>query len=159
MQILTPSQQTEAPETWTRVAEGGQKKGVEIEGFHQEPEEVGHHAVVAEDHRRLTGELRKQQTGRNGGSSRTGRAVSTGRRVRRTEIPSWEPYGGQAAVVGVLAGEQGGVFDEHRHGFQHEGDEELDVNEVPGAAQPPVREKQAEQLFSFAGTKQNCCLE
>lgn len=67
----------------------------------------------------------------------------------RTEIPSWESYGGQAAVVGVVAGEQGGVFDEHRHGFQDKRDEELNVNEVPGTAQPPVRENQAEHRACF----------
>lgn len=42
-------------------------------------------------------------------------------------------------MVGVVAGEEGGVFYEHRHGFQDKRDEELNVNEVPGAAQPPVR--------------------
>lgn len=57
MRILTPSQQAEGPEASTCVAEGRQKKGVEIEGFHQEPEEVGHHTVVTEDHRGLTGKL------------------------------------------------------------------------------------------------------
>lgn len=42
-------------------------------------------------------------------------------------------------MVGVVTGEQGGVFYEHCHGFQDKCDEELNVNEVPGAAQPPVR--------------------
>lgn len=68
MRILTPSQQTEAPETSTRVAEGRQKKGVEIEGFHQEPEEVGHHTVVTEDHRGLTGKLPSRHRRKQGGA-------------------------------------------------------------------------------------------
>lgn len=83
VQILTPSQQTEAPETLTCVAEGRQKKGVEIEGFHQEPEEVGHHTVVTEDHRGLTGKLprrnRQKQAGAYGIFSVKGRRCVTTR--------------------------------------------------------------------------------
>jgi len=41
-------------------------------------------------------------------------------------------------VVGVFAGEQGGVLDEHGHRLQDEGTEQLDVNVIPGAMQPPV---------------------
>lgn len=52
-------------------------------------------------------------------------------------------------MVGVVAGEQGGVFHEHRHGFQDKRDEELNVNEVPGAAQPPVRQRQTEHVACF----------
>lgn len=48
-------------------------------------------------------------------------------------------HGGEGAVVGVVSGEQGGVLHEHSHGFQDKCDEELNVNEVPGAAQPPVK--------------------
>lgn len=68
VRILTPSQQTEAPETSTRGPEGRQKKGVEVEGFHQEPEEVGHHTVVAEDHRGLTGSLAGRRGHKQGGA-------------------------------------------------------------------------------------------
>lgn len=76
MQILTPSQQTEAPETATCVAEGRQEKGVEIEGFHQEPEEIGHHTVVTEDHRGLTGNLASRHRHKQGAAS-----ASKGRHV------------------------------------------------------------------------------
>lgn len=48
------------------------------------------------------------------------------------------PHCGEGAVVGVLAGEQGSVLDEHGHGLQDERGKELDVDEVAGAAQPPV---------------------
>lgn len=45
---------------------------------------------------------------------------------------------GEGAVVGVVAGEQGGVPDEHGQSFQDERGEELDVDEIAGTAQPPV---------------------
>lgn len=57
---------------------------------------------------------------------------------KRKEFRSCPSYSGERAVVGVVAGEQGGVFHEHCRGFQDKCDEELNVNEVPGAAQPPV---------------------
>lgn len=44
---------------------------------------------------------------------------------------------GEGAVVGVVAGEQGRILDEHSHGFEDEGGEELDVDEIAGTAQPP----------------------
>lgn len=44
----------------------------------------------------------------------------------------------ESAVVGVIAREQSSVLYEHGHSFQDECDEELDVNEVPGTAKPPV---------------------
>lgn len=65
VRILTPSEQTEAPDTLTGVTEGRHKKGVQIERFYKEPEEVGHHAVVTEDHRGLTGQLRRRHRQRH----------------------------------------------------------------------------------------------
>lgn len=47
---------------------------------------------------------------------------------------------GEGAVVGVVAGEQGGIPDEHGQSLQDERGEELDVDEIAGAAQPPVDE-------------------
>lgn len=41
-------------------------------------------------------------------------------------------------MVGVVAGEQRGIPDEHSQGFQDERGEELDVDEIAGTAQPPV---------------------
>lgn len=49
-------------------------------------------------------------------------------------------YGGEGAVVGVIAWEQSRVLYKHSHGFQDEGDEELDVDKVPGTAQSPGEE-------------------
>lgn len=60
MRILTPSQQTEAPDTPTGVTEGRHQEGVQIERFYKEPEEVGHHTVVTENHRGLTGKLHRR---------------------------------------------------------------------------------------------------
>lgn len=45
---------------------------------------------------------------------------------------------GERAVVGVVAGEQGRILDEHGHSLKDEGGEELDVDEIAGTAQPPV---------------------
>lgn len=53
------------------------------------------------------------------------------------------PHRGEGAVVGVVAGEQRGVPDEHGHCFKDEGDEELDVDKVAGAAQPPADQPSA----------------
>lgn len=55
--VLTPSQQTEAPETSTAMIEGGEQQGIEVERLHQEPEKIGHYTVVTEDHRGFTGKL------------------------------------------------------------------------------------------------------
>lgn len=45
---------------------------------------------------------------------------------------------GEGAVVGVVAGEQRCVFDEHGHRFEDEGGEQLDVDEIACTAQPPM---------------------
>lgn len=47
-------------------------------------------------------------------------------------------YSGEGAVVGVVTGKQSSILNEHRHSFQDEGNEELDVNIVPGTTQSPV---------------------
>lgn len=54
---LTPSQQAEAPQASAAAIERGEEQGIEVERLHQEPEEVGHDAVVTEDHGGLTGKL------------------------------------------------------------------------------------------------------
>ncbi|EHI50032.1 hypothetical protein IYQ_23867 [Aeromonas salmonicida subsp. salmonicida 01-B526] len=36
--------------TAAAVVEGGEEQGVEVEGLHQEPEEVSHDTVVTEHH-------------------------------------------------------------------------------------------------------------
>lgn len=68
------------------------------------------------------------------------------------EFPHLQPraavlsHCGEGAVVGVVAGEQGGILHEHSHGFEDEGGEELDVNEIAGTAQPPVGKQSLNKL-------------
>ena len=60
-------------------------------------------------------------------------------------------YGGEGAVVRVLAGEQLGVLVEHSHRLQHEGDKQLDVNIVPGTAKPPGKDHKTQSGMGTAG--------
>lgn len=61
MLVLTPSQQAEAPHTATAMVKGGEQQGIEVERLHQEPEEIGHYAVMTENYRRLTGKLNRKK--------------------------------------------------------------------------------------------------
>lgn len=51
--------------------------------------------------------------------------------------PTRGRYSGEAAVVRVLAVEEGGVLQEHGSRLKDEGGEQLRVDVVPGAAEPP----------------------
>ena len=55
-------------------------------------------------------------------------------------LPQGQPYpGGRpvGAVQGAGAGVQDVVLDQHREGSQDEGEEQVQVDVVPGAVQPP----------------------
>lgn len=50
----------------------------------------------------------------------------------------WFTHSGDEAMVAVLFGIENPVFDENRDGPQHEGHEQVHVDEIPGAVQFPV---------------------
>lgn len=55
--FLTPTQQPKAPEATAALIEGREQQGIEVKRLHQEPEKIGHDAVVTEDDRGLAGKL------------------------------------------------------------------------------------------------------
>lgn len=48
------------------MREGGEQQGVQVQRLHQQPEEISHDTVVAEDNRGLTGELHMSGKDRGG---------------------------------------------------------------------------------------------
>lgn len=62
-----------------------------------------------------------------------------------------QTHGGHEAVVLVLVGKKNGVFDEDCAGSQDEGEEEVDVDVVPGAMELPV-EQRKEQHVTAVGS-------
>lgn len=57
-------------------------------------------------------------------------------------------HGGHEAVVQVLIGEENHVFDEDSARSQDEGEEQVDVDVVPGAVKLPV----SENIFFYLHT-------
>lgn len=53
-------------------------------------------------------------------------------------------YSGQAAVVRAVAPEEGSILQEHSAGLEDEGGEQLHVDVVPRAVEPPGRDRRDE---------------
>lgn len=68
--------------------------------------------------------------GHEGSAHRAGTVVSS---------PPLPPrlYGGEAAVVGVVAVEEGGILQEHGSRLEDEGGKQLGMDVIPGTVEPP----------------------